>query len=274
MVEMRHPPDPAAFARMNTAEMRATFLAEQLFLPGKIKMMYAHVDRAVLGAAVPGHEAIRIPAPRELAAEYFAQRRELGVINIGGAGAVCVDGQEFCLENREALYIGRGSCEISFQSKECERPAQFYFVSYPAHAVYPCVKIGRREGHAADLGTTAESNRRTIYRLIHPAGIKSCQLTMGFTELSEGSVWNTMPAHTHGRRSEIYLYFDLPENGLVVHCMGEPRETRHILVRNREVIVSPNWSMHFGAGTASYSFVWAMGGENQEFTDMDMVGLI
>jgi 4-deoxy-L-threo-5-hexosulose-uronate ketol-isomerase len=269
--EMRHAPDPAGFAHMSTAEMRATFLIENLFVPGQVKWVYAHTDRAVIGAAIPVNESLLLSAGKELAAGYFTQRRELGVINIGGPGAVVVGGREFILAKREAAYIGRGDHEIRFCSAEPASPAQFYFVSYPAHSSLDSVPIRGSQKQSTAMGSFASCNQRTIHKLIYPGGVPSCQLTMGLTELAEGSVWNTMPAHTHGRRSEIYLYFDLPEDGLVVHCMGEPHETRHVLVRDRQVVISPDWSVHFGVGTSNYSFIWAMGGENQEFSDMDLI---
>jgi 4-deoxy-L-threo-5-hexosulose-uronate ketol-isomerase len=268
---MRDSPGPAGFSNMKTAEMRAAFLIEDLFIPGEIRMVCWNIDRAVIGAAVPGSKTISLPSCKELAAEYFTQRRELGVVNIGGPGLVRVSGQEFSLAKKEALYIGKENREIRFSSSDFRSPAQFYFVSYPAHAVHPCAKVGRAQAKSAELGNAAAANKRTIYRLINPEGVASCQLTMGFTELAPGSVWNTMPPHTHTRRSEIYLYLDLPEDALVVHCMGLPQETRNLMVRDRQVVVSPSWSMHFGVGTTNYSFVWAMGGENQEFSDMDVV---
>ncbi len=268
---MRHPPDPAAFARMTTTELRDAFLIEDLFVLGKVKYVFSHVDRAVIGAAVPVRAAVPLRPCTQLASEYFTQRRELGVINIGGAGLIRVDGQAICLAMKEALYIGRGNREITFSSVDSGHPAQFYFVSYPAHTDHPCAKTDKAQAQSMEMGSSPGANRRTIHRLIQPAGVQSCQLTMGFTELAEGSVWNTLPPHTHSRRSEIYLYFDLPEDGVVLHCMGEPWETRHILVRDHQAVVSPDWSVHFGAGSTNYSFVWAMGGENQEFTDMDVV---
>ncbi len=269
--DLRQPPDPSTFARMNTAEMREAFLIEELFVPGQVRYFLVNIDRAVIGSAVPGRNPIALESCRELAAEYFTERRELGVINIGGPGRIRIGTRETCLAAKEAIYIGRGNPEVAFSSSDPGNPAYFYFVSYPAHAVHPCAKANREDVRSSALGSSDASNQRIIHKLIHPEGIRSCQLTMGFTELSEGSVWNTMPAHTHLRRSEIYLYFDLPESGVVVHCMGEPRETRHLLVRNRQAVISPNWSVHFGAGTANYSFVWAMGGENQDFADMDVV---
>jgi 4-deoxy-L-threo-5-hexosulose-uronate ketol-isomerase len=267
---MRHPPDPATFARMTTSEMRQAFLLEDLFEAGRVKFYYSYIDRAVIGGAVPGHETLVLQTCRELAAEYFAQRRELGVINIGGPGRIRVGVQEFLVERKEALYIGRGNPEVGFSSPDAGNPAQFYFVSYPAHTAHPCAKVGMAQAESTDLGNSEHANRRSIHKLIHPAGAKSCQLSLGFTEIASGSVWNTMPAHTHPRRSEIYMYFDLPAGEVVVHSMGEPMETRHLVIRNRQAVVSPSWSVHAGVGTTNYSFVWAMGGENQEFSDMDM----
>ena len=267
------PSDPAVLARMNAAQIRAAFLVERLFVPDQVTCRCLHLDRAVIGAAVPVAQILRLPNCKELAADYFAQRRELGVINIGGAGMIRADGSQFRLANREALYIGRGTREVDFSSADARNPAQFYFVSYPAHAVLPCSKVGRTQAESTELGSTVGANRRTINKLIYPGGVASCQLTMGCTDLADGSVWNTMPAHTHSRRSEIYLYFDLPEPNIVVHCTGAPHETRHVVVRDRQAVLSPGWFLHFGVGTAGYSFVWSMGGENQEFGDMDMVSM-
>jgi len=269
--EMRDLPGPAGFSNMNTAEMRATFLFEDLFVPGRIKLFGCHVDRAIIGAAVPGRKDIMLPSHKELAAEYFTQRREIGVVNIGGSGHIFIGSSQFALDSLEAAYIGKGNPEISFSSDDPAKPAQFYFVSYPAHTAYPCAKIDKALIESTECGSVAGSNCRTIRKLIHPAGVASCQLVMGHTQLAEGSVWNTMPAHTHHRRSEIYLYFDLPKDGIVVHCLGEPRETRHLMVRDRQAVLSPSWSLHTGVGTTNYSFIWSMGGENQDFADMDAV---
>ncbi len=273
LVPMRQPPDPAAFARMITGEMRDAFLLAGLFVPGALRWFYTQVDRAVIGGIVPAGAAITLPGCRELAVEYFTQRRELGVINLAGPGMVRLGDREVHLDRKEALYVGKGNPSVEFHSADPADPAQFYFVSYPAHAVFPSEKVKPAKAVSATLGSAAESNRRTIHRLIHPGGIQSCQLTMGYTELAEGSVWNTMPAHTHARRSEIYLYCNLPDDGVVVHCMGQPGETRHLIVRNLQAVVSPAWSTHFGAGTTNYAFVWAMGGENQEFSDMDPISM-
>jgi 4-deoxy-L-threo-5-hexosulose-uronate ketol-isomerase len=269
--QMYFPPDPETFSRMTTAEMRRAFLVTDLFAPGSIQYRMTHADRAVIGTAVPTGAPLVLESCRELAAEYFAARREIGILNLGGEGRVAADGKEVCVRNQEGLYIGRGTRNISFLSTDAARPAQFYFVSYPAHTQLPTVKIEREQTVSTAMGSLASANRRTIHKLIHPGGVPACQLTMGFTVLEEGSVWNTMPAHTHARRSEIYLYFDLEADCLVVHSMGEPQETRHLIVRDRQVVVSPSWSVHFGAGTGRYSFVWSMGGENQEFADMDAI---
>jgi 4-deoxy-L-threo-5-hexosulose-uronate ketol-isomerase len=268
-LDIRHAPDPVRFTRMNTAELRESLLIENLFVPGTLKMVYSHVDRAILGGATPLEQPLKLESSKELAAEYFTQRREIGVINIGQEGMVVVDGKEYPLANRDLLYIGRGNREILFQSCSAATPARFYLVSYPAHTAFPCAVGRKSEAEPAHLGSQAQANQRTIYKFIHPAGIRSCQLVMGFTELESGSVWNTMPPHTHARRSEVYLYFDMAPESMVIHCMGEPQETRHLVIRDSQAVISPSWSIHAGVGTQNYTFIWAMGGENQEFGDMD-----
>lgn len=270
-METRYLVDPEHFTRLDTREIRKQFLIENLFGRDVVQLIYSHVDRIVIGSAVPVMKPLALEAGKELAAEYFAQRREVGVMNIGGPGTVTVDGQMHPLANRDALYIGRGSREIVFASDSADTPARFYLVSLPAHTNYPTTRIGLDAANKLNLGSDADSNRRVIYQLIHEGGAKSCQLVMGFTELFEGSVWNTMPAHTHERRSEVYLYFNLQENAVVFHLMGQPNETRHIVVRNEQAVISPSWSIHAGAGTRNYCFIWAMGGENQRFDDMDAV---
>lgn len=264
-------PNPASFAGMSAAEIRTTFLVDNLFEAGCIRLIHASVDRAVIGAAVPNGGLLALEAPAELASEYFTQRRELGVINIGGAGLVRIDGLEHRLARRDGLYVGRGSRQIEFGSIDPGTPALFYLVSYPAHASHPTMLIRGSEAESISLGSPVTANRRTINKYIRPPAVESCQLTMGLTDLEEGSIWNTMPAHVHPRRTEIYLYFDLPEDAAVFHFLGEPGETRHVVVRNRQVVLSPEWSIHSGAGTTSYSFIWAMGGENCEFADMDAI---
>jgi 4-deoxy-L-threo-5-hexosulose-uronate ketol-isomerase len=264
-------PDALRYAALDSAALRENFLVESLFEAGRVNCLYCDTDRAVIGAATPLGEPLWLGADAKLRTTYFAERRELGVLNIGGSGSITVDGARYAMENRDCLYVGRGSRNVTFESADPATPAQFYLLSYPAHAAYPTAQARQADAEAVAMGTDAACNRRTIYKYIHPAGIQSCQLVMGFTELAEGSVWNTMPAHTHLRRSEVYLYFDLAADARVVHLMGTPEETRHLIVANEQVVVSPPWSIHSGVGTSRYSFCWGMGGENQEFTDMDGV---
>jgi len=265
--------DRASYRRMTTDELRANFVIGGLFQTGCLNLVYTNVDRAVVGGIVPGAEPLELKGGREMACTYFCERREAGIINLGGAGAVVVDGTTYDMAARECLYIRRGSRGILFSSANPEAPAQFYLVSYPAHADYPTTKVGLKDANRIELGSLAESNRRTIHQYIRPGFIKSCQLVMGFTELHEGSVWNSFPPHTHDRRTEVYCYFGLPPNGTVMHFLGEPGETRHVAMREKQAVISPAWSVHCGAGTGAYSFVWAMGGENQEFDDMDKCDL-
>lgn len=264
-------PDPASFARMSTREIRQCFLLEHLFEPGQVRMYYSDLDRAVVGGAVPCAGPLILEAQDDLASGSFIRRREVGVVNIGGAGIVRVNGTPYVLERRDALYIGRDSAPVEFENTEGAEAPIFYFVSYPAHASHPIKRVRREEAEATSLGGVMGANGRTLRKYIHAGAVEACQLTLGITDLDEGSVWNTMPAHRHRRRSEIYLYFELPTDGVVLHCLGEPQETRHVVVRNHEAVLSPGWSVHLGAGTARYSFIWAMGGENREFSDMDAV---
>jgi 4-deoxy-L-threo-5-hexosulose-uronate ketol-isomerase len=261
--------DEVRYPRMTTAELRATFLIEDLFTPGAVQLVYVDLDRTVIGSAVPLDTELALHSPAELRATWFTERREIGILNIGGAGTVRVGGSAFTLANRDALYVARGDQPVSFSSHDINAPAEFYLLSYPAHATWPTTLIHGADQTPVVLGDAATANRRSIRKLIHLEGARSCQLVMGMTQLDSGSIWNTMPAHTHMRRSEIYLYFDLPASQRVVHFMGPTAETRHLIVANKQVIVSPGWSIHAGAGTASYSFCWGMGGENQVYTDMD-----
>ena len=263
--------DPVRAKSMNTAELREAFLLENLFRPEEISLVYSENDRAVIGSAVPRQEKLALGATKELAANYFAERREIGVLNIGSAGRVIVDAQTFELANRDMLYIGRGAKEIIFNSENPSAPAAFFLMSFPAHQTYPTRVARFSEAATVRLGAPENANQRTIYKYIHPGGIQSCQLVMGFTQLHNGSIWNTMPPHTHARRMEVYLYFDLPENACMFHFMGQPEETRHLVVANRQAVISPSWSIHCGAATSAYAFCWAMGGENQAFEDMDGV---
>ncbi len=268
-MQVRYSPDPIRFQRMTTAETRGSFLIENLFLPGEISMVYCDVDRAICGGAMPGTKPLTMSAADELRADYFCQRRELGILNIGGAGTVTIDGTEYKMAPTDCLYVGRGSKDISFATDDSDFPAKFYLLSYPAHKEFPTTHIPVSDASPVQLGSIEQSNKRTIYKFIHPDGVKSCQLVMGFTVLEPGCVWNTMPPHTHERRMEVYIYFNMPEDARVFHFMGQPHETRHIAVANCQAILSPSWSIHSGVGTASYTFCWGMGGENQAFDDMD-----
>ncbi len=270
-METRYLADGVRYATMNANELRNTFLVTSLFAPGETRLLYSEADRAVIGSAVPLAQALSLSAADELRAAFFCQRRELGILNIGATGSVRVDGNTFGLAPMDGLYVGRGSRELVFGSDDPRQPAQFYLASYPAHAAFPTAHARRAESAKVQLGTQAECNRRTIHKYIHPEGIKSCQLVMGFTVLEEGSVWNTMPPHTHTRRSEVYLYFDIAPEARVFHIMGRPDETRHLVVADRQAVISPAWSIHCATATRRYAFCWAMGGENQTFDDMDGV---
>ena len=273
-MEMRYTSDPQAIKRMSSDEIRRMFLLDQLFAPGSIAMVYSDVDRSIIGSAVPNRKKLRLlSSKKEMAAEYFAERREVGIINIGKDGIVRAGGEEYPMAHKDGLYVGRGTKDIEFWSKKSNDPALFYFVSFPAHKDLLTVKAAFAEVEHSPVGNAKDANKRTINKYIHPNGIKSCQLVMGLTELEEGSVWNTMPVHTHQRRSEIYMYFNLSKDAVLFHLMGEPGETRHIVVRNRQAVISPSWSIHSGVATQHYSFIWAMGGENQAFDDMDGVAV-
>ena len=265
--------DSQAYRRMTTAELRERFLVENLFEPGRIVLVYTDVDRAVVGGIVPTGAPLTLEGGREMACAFFCERREAGVINLGAAGTVTVDGTAYVLAPRECIYLGRGSRAVSFASDSAATPAQFYLVSYPAHAAFPTTHIPFAQANHVELGATKDANRRTIHQFILPGRVPSCQLVMGYTELHEGNVWNTFPPHTHDRRTEVYCYFDLPANGCVLHLLGAPDETRHIVMREKQVTLSPPWSIHSGVGAGAYRFVWAMGGENQVFNDMDAVDL-
>ena len=273
-MDVRYLADQVRYQTMTTDELRASFLVENLFKKGKITLLYTNLDRAIIGSAVPTEKQLELKASKkEMAAAYFAERREIGIINIGEKGIVKVDGKSYDLANRDGLYIGRGSKSIKFASCDKKKPAKFYILSYPAHTAYPTGLIKMSEANPVPLGSQIEANKRTIYQYIHANGIKSCQLVMGFTQLEPGNIWNTMSAHTHQRRTEIYMYFDIGKNDLVFHLMGKPDATRHLIIRNGQAALSPSWSLHAGAGTRNYAFIWGMGGENQEFTDMDGIAM-
>jgi 4-deoxy-L-threo-5-hexosulose-uronate ketol-isomerase len=260
------------YKRMTTNELREAFMVD-LFETGTINLLYCEVERAIVGAAVPTVSSLKLEAGAELAADYFCQRREVGVLNIGSNGTVTVDGVEYAMENLDGLYIGRGSKEIVFDSVSGEEPARFYLISYPAHTAYPTTQAKKADANAIEMGSMEDANKRTIYQYIHENGIKSCQLVMGFTALEPGSVWNTMPCHTHERRTEVYMYFNLDEASKVFHMMGPSDETRHLTVANEQAVISPMWSIHSGCGTKAYTFCWGMGGENQRFDDMDHIAI-
>jgi 4-deoxy-L-threo-5-hexosulose-uronate ketol-isomerase len=263
-------PHHEELCQLGTTALRERFIAAGLFNPGEIRIVFTDLDRMVLGGAVPD-EPLRLPAYEQLGTDYFAQRREIGVINIGGPGVIRADGSEYPLDFLDCLYIGRGAQDVVFMRAAGGAPV-FYFSSCPAHHAYPTVKVTGAEAQCETIGHAGSASRRAVHKYIHPGGARSCQLVMGLTVLDPNSVWNTMPPHLHIRRTEAYLYFDLGE-GVVVHLMGRPDSTRSLIVRDREAVLSPSWSIHCAAGTQPYKFVWAMAGENQEFGDIDPVCL-
>jgi 4-deoxy-L-threo-5-hexosulose-uronate ketol-isomerase len=265
-----HPDDYKSY---NTEAIRKNFLLESLFEAGKINFVYTHYDRMIVGGAMPSNSEIELPNFPILKADYFLERRELGIINVGGDGTVTVDGEKFILSKLDCLYVGKGVQKVSFASANAAQPAVMYILSAPAHAKYPTTLLQKKDSESNSLGSLETSNQRTIYRYIHKNGIQSCQLVMGLTILDKGSVWNTIPPHTHDRRMEAYFYFDVPENQVVFHYMGLPQETRHIVMQNYQAVVSPPWSIHAGGGTSNYGFIWGMAGENLEYSDMDGIQL-
>lgn len=279
-MELRTASSPKDVKYYTTERLREEFLIDDLFQPDVIKLVYSHIDRIITGSAVPVKETLVLTAGDELRAKYFCERRELGVINIGGQGSITIDGKTYQVGHKEGMYIGMGSKDISFASADASTPAKFYLNSAPAHRTCPTVLI-KPEGtpeegvvivkdcNKVELGSLESANHRTICKYILPGQVESCQLEMGMTKLEPGSVWNTMPCHTHDRRMEVYLYFDMPEDALVMHYMGEPTQTRHIIMRNEQAVISPSWSIHSGCGTQAYTFIWGMVGENQDFDDMD-----
>lgn len=281
-MQVRTAASPRDVKHYTTERLREEFLIDSLFQPDRIELVYSHIDRIITGSAVPVAGVLRLEAGDALRAEYFLQRRELGLINIGGDGVVTVDGRVYEVCAREGMYIGRGSREITFASKDASNPAKFYLNSAPAHTAYPTVHI-KPEGTAeegvviikdenkVEQGSMEQANHRIINKYIVTGQVDSCQLAMGMTRLLPGSVWNTMPAHTHDRRMEVYLYLDMDEDAFVMHYMGEPQETRHIVMRNEQAVISPSWSIHSGCGSKAYTFIWGMCGENQDYADMDHI---
>ena len=272
-MELRTACSPKDAKHYDTDRLREEFLIQDLFKENEIKYVYSHIDRIITGGAKPVGKTLYVEAGDELRAEYFLQRREMGIINIGGTGTVTVDGTEYTLAYKDGLYIGRGSREIALKSLNDEEPAKFYFNSTPAHKAYPTVLIHPEDCVRQELGTLETCNHRVIRKYILPGQVESCQLVMGMTSLCVGSVWNTMPCHTHDRRMEVYLYFELGKDDVVFHLMGEPTETRHIVMRNEEAVISPSWSIHSASATKNYTFIWGMAGENQDFDDMDGVAM-
>ncbi len=273
-MHIRQMADAIRFPTMTTPELRETFLFQELAKPGSVNFMYVDLDRTVLGFAVPTADALPLETAPELRSDFFLERRELGVLNVGAPGSVEVDGKQFKLDKLDCLYIGRGAKQVKFSSNDPANPAFFYLLSYPAHANYPTEMVKFADLKPVELGSSETCNSRKIYKAIFKDGIKSCQLVMGFTLLNPGSNWNTMPPHTHMRRSEVYLYFDVDPAQRVLHLMGPPNATRNIWIADKEIVVSPGWSIHAGVGTKAYGFCWGMGGENQAYDDMDPAPLI
>ena len=271
-LENRYACSPNEAKTFGTEQLRANFLISEIMVSDQIKGVYSHYDRMITLGAVPANKSLKLPNFHDFTKqENFLDRREVGIINVGGAGSISVDGVSYPMDNKDCLYIGLGNKDIELSSNSPKEPAVFYMNSTPAHKEYPTQKAAKKDANPVELGAPETCNERTIFQYIHLNGIKSCQLVMGFTELKTGSIWNTFPPHVHDRRMEVYFYFDLAQNQKVCHLMGQPEETRHIFVKNHEAVISPNWSIHSGAGTSNYSFIWAMGGENMEFTDMDPV---
>lgn len=270
-IDVRHASHPETVRTFGTAELRRHFLIQDLFVADEIKLTYSHIERMIVGGATPVAGALTLQTVKEVGQPTFLARRELGIINIAGPGSVTVDGTRYTLANKEALYVGMGAKDVVFESDDAAKPAKFYLLSTPAHTSYPTRTITGADGNTLQLGDVTKSNKRKIHQMLIPSVVQSCQLVFGMTTLEAGSVWNTMPCHVHDRRNEVYLYFDLAEDARVFHLMGEPDETRHLVVAEGEAVISPPWSIHSGCGTSAYTFIWAMGGDNQDYADMDMV---
>ena len=274
-MDIRYSANPRDVKRYTTEELRKEFLIENLYRPDEVVAVYSHVDRMVTLGCMPVHETVSIDKGIDIWAnfgtKFFLERREIGIFNIGGAGKITVDGTVYDLGYKDCLYITMGAKDVRFSSDDAAKPAKFYMVSAPAHRSYETRLLKIADANKKPCGDAATSNKRTINQFIHPAVLKTCQLSMGMTVLESGSVWNTMPAHTHERRMEVYMYFEVPEDQVVFHMMGQGQETRHIVMTNEQAVISPSWSIHAGAGTSNYTFIWAMGGENQEFDDMDTI---
>ena len=268
-MQVRFACSPQEAKSYDTAQLRDNFLVGAP-TAGNLQLVYTHFDRVIIGSLSATSKAVTLPNPDELKAEFFLERREIGIINTGGKGVVTADGVKYELDKLDCLYLGKGTKNVSFVAADKKTPAFFYMLSAPAHHAYPNKKMSKAKATIVNLGDPSTSNERTIYKYIHNDGIKSCQLVMGLTLLKPGSVWNSVPPHTHTRRMEVYYYFDVPEGQRVFHFMGQPQETRHLVMANNEAVISAPWSMHFGCGTSNYGFIWGMAGENKEFTDMDV----
>ncbi|MBI5997520.1 5-dehydro-4-deoxy-D-glucuronate isomerase [Clostridium perfringens] len=267
----RYANNPRDSKRYDTEELRENYLVEDIFKDDQIELVYSHVDRIIFGGIKPVYKELKLEAGKEMGVDYFLERRELGIINIGGKAIVTIDGTEYELKEKDGLYVGKGNKEVSFKSVNPEEPAKLYVNSVPAHKEYETVKIDIEKANPVRLGDNKTLNKRTIYQYVHPNVCESCQLLMGLTMLEPGNAWNTMPCHTHERRMEVYFYFDMDEDTRVFHLMGEPTETRHLVVKNEECVISPSWSIHSGVGTSNYTFIWGMCGENKTFDDMDNI---
>ncbi|MBK6384739.1 MAG: 5-dehydro-4-deoxy-D-glucuronate isomerase [Chitinophagaceae bacterium] len=268
-MQIRFQNSPQETKQMDTEQLRKNFLVQNLMQDDTVKLVYSHYDRVIIGGAKPVNKTVVLPNHPELRAGYFLERRELGIINVGAAGIVIADGKEFAVNKLDCVYLGKETKEVKFKSTNKKEPALFYLLSAPAHHKYPNKLMTKEKASPVNLGEVATANKRTIYKYIHLDGIKSCQLVMGLTVLENGSVWNSVPPHTHTRRMEVYFYFDVPAEHRVFHFMGQPQETRHIVTANNEAVISAPWSMHYGCGTSNYGFIWGMAGENQVFSDMD-----
>ena len=268
--EVRYAASPREVKQMDTTELRDEFLVQDLLIAEIVKLVYSHYDRYIVGGAVPTPTPLELESIDPLKSSYFLERRELGVINVGGKGTVTVDGEVFIVDFKEALYVGKGAESVVFASDDASSPAKFYLNSTPAHKSFPNKKVGRDEAEIVELGSVETVNARTLRKLIVNSIVDTCQLQMGMTEIKSGSAWNTMPAHVHDRRMEVYFYFEIPQEQAVCHFMGETDETRHIWMANNEAVISPPWSIHSGAGTSNYTFIWGMAGENLDYGDMDV----
>ena len=268
-MEIRYAISPNEAKQLDTEQLRENFLLQNLMQDDQVNLVYSHCDRVIIGGVKPVNKIIELPNHPELRADYFLERREIGIINIGGAGMVVADGEEFAINKLDCVYLGKGTKDVKLKSADKSEPAIFYLLSAPAHHTYPNKLMVKEKATPVELGASETSNKRTVYKYIHLDGIKSCQLVMGLTVLENGSVWNSVPPHTHTRRMEVYFYFEVPEQHRVFHFMGTPEQTRHIIMANHEAVISPPWSTHLGCGTSNYGFIWGMAGENLDYTDMD-----